>query len=204
MSKSMAITPEQRETISVALDRLYADPAFELPIAAIRQILDRTWEKRVLAQRAEYVAANKMAANPAAMLSGSARDWWEEARQALAYGRLALSRGSRASEKALSRKCEKLDESFEARVPVQERGMFKFHDLTDGPGWDDRWHCCMDFNFPLLREEFCSGPMFTNPMREAQISVLNDALGKIPDSAKGSAFHPQGWAKRFLEANRRD
>lgn len=171
------MTDEQRDLLTAALEHLRSNAAEVFSIAAIREIMGQDGVNRVKERRGEYVAANKAASDLGSMLSADARGWWTEAQQTLAYGRLALSKGSRRAEKALSRMCEKMEESFEARVSVRERGMFKIHNL-DGTEWDDRWHYCVDHSFPLLRDEVAAGPLIANTMREAQISVLSETLNE--------------------------
>ena len=187
----MELTDVERATLRLILDMLEADPNAVASTAAINRILGPTWRGRIAERSAEYVNANQVAAAGGAVLSSSAQNYWDEAKAVLRYGRLALAKGSRKAEKALSLKCEALDESFAAQVPQQEQGMFLIsrHVFThDAKDWDERWAWTVDHEFPLLRRELVSGAIvIANPLREAQIDVLAEALAPpAPPSASSS------------------
>lgn len=168
----MDLTEVQIAGLTRALGTLDAEPDYQHPLSLIRRIGGPEVVAEIKDVAAEYKAANLVSlTSGVTLLSASAADYWHEARGVLSYGRLVLSMGSRKAEKVLGRKCEALDESFEARVAPNERGMFLIHEL-EGGNWDDRWHACIDFNFPLLRRDLGGATAYKNPMSEAQRTVL--------------------------------
>lgn len=176
----MKLTEVQVAGLAQALATLEATPDWKLPMSIIRRNGGDEVVDAINRLHGEYVNANKAATSPTAFLSASSVDYWQEARKVLAYGRLALSMGSRSAEKQLGKKCEALDESFDARVPDEEKGAFQIHDINDPSTWDDRWHNCVDFNFPLLRESMLGGvPVIDSPMRQAQLDVLSGIVHPI-------------------------
>jgi hypothetical protein len=174
----MNLTDFQTAGVKLLLRKLEGDPAYVHPMTVIRRLAGPDIAKSIKEERAALVDYNKMVKSNAPLLSTSAMDYWTEARSVLAYGKLALSRGARAAEQSLSRKCEALEESFAHRVPDREKGHFLIYDINDmsGENWDDRWHSCVDFNFPILRDQGSSGTI-ANTMREAQITVLSVLAG---------------------------
>ncbi|WP_130752418.1 hypothetical protein [Sphingobium xenophagum] len=163
----------QEARARMLLRKLVADENYTHPMSVIRRVAGQEIADRITAERDNLANYNKVAKANVPALSADAMHYWTEAQSVLAYGRLALSQGSRTAERALSRKCEALDESFANRVPDREKGhflMYDIHDL-DGKNWDDRWLSCIDFYFPLLREIGTSATI-TNTMRVAQINIL--------------------------------
>ena len=171
----MTLNPVQRATLRIALSALEDNPDADLPTSDINAIIGPTWAAEIAARKSNYMEANAAASSLTGLLSSSAMDYWREARSVLSYGRLALSMGSRKAELALSRKCEALEESFSQRVAPSEQGKFLIHDIS-GSNWDDRWHNCVDFYFPILRGELLGQTVVANPLRAAQCEVLADIL----------------------------
>ena len=198
----MILTEVERATLRLALAALEEDVTATLPMATLNAILGRDWASRVTERRAEFVKANRSMSGGSSLLSASAQNYWADARSVLAYGRLVLSMGSRKAEKVLSSKCEALDESFSARVHPSERGCFLIHDLN-GSNWDDRWHACVDFNFPILRVELMGQTVVANPLREAQMEglaeVLSPPIVDAPFTSSSSVSR-----KHLIELARRD
>jgi len=163
----------QRAAIELALKTLDENSEYKHRAAIIIQVAGEEAAEDVTELAKEYRDANAAAkANSGAMLSAEAADYWREAQGVLALGRRVKSIGSREGEKDLSRKCERLEESFSARVPLAEQGKFIQHHLEDGLGWDDRWHYTEDFAFPLLSPQFNDSLPVKNPVGEAQRVVL--------------------------------
>ena len=178
----MELDEVQIAGLARALATLEAIPDYEHPMALLRRLGGSEVVEAINILRTEYVAANKVAkSGGVALLSADAAEYWQEAQGVLAYGRLVMSMGSRAAEKALSRKCEALEESFTARVPLTEQGRFLVHDINGG-NWDDRWHSTVDFSFPLLRPDLGGGLAYQQPMAEAQRTVLSAIVRPVPDA----------------------
>lgn len=197
----MTLTEVELATLQIALTALENDPDAKLPTTTINAIIGAEWAAEIVNRRKSFIEANKAAASGTGLLSGSAQDYWREARSVLSYGRLALSMGSRKAEVTLSRKCEALDESFLQRVPLSEQGFFLIHDI-DGGNWDDRWHCCVDFYFPILRPELVGRTIMANPSRDALLEVLTEilrpALGGAPSLAEADKLRQAGKKVRDL------
>lgn len=172
----MELTNFQAAGVKLLIKKLMDDPSYAHPMPVIKRLAGTVIAERIREERASLLEYNKLAKSNVPALSATAMDYWAEARAVLTYGRLALSQGSRTAERTLSRKCEALEESFAHRVPDQEKGHFLIHDINDGKSWDDRWHCCVDYNFPLLRDNHA--PVISNVMREAQISILGSLSGR--------------------------
>ncbi|MES3097282.1 hypothetical protein [Sphingomonas aerolata] len=204
----MELNAIQLAGLTAALATLKDRPEYSHPIPLLRRIGGDEVVKEVKSLHGEYVQANKDAESGGiAMLSGDSAAYWEEARGVLVYGRLIMSKGDKLAGKGaqtLSLKCESLDESFVHRVPPQEQGMFLVFDInsTDGSNWDDRWHACRDYNFPLLRADLGGSTPVKHPMNEAQGTVLAAIVCPIPDEPTRDAKASQ-WGKR-LRALARD
>lgn len=197
----MDLTEVQIAGLALALGTLDAKPEYKNPLSLIRRIGGPEVVGEIKEVLAEYKAANLISlSGGVALLSASAADYWQEARGVLSYGRLVLSMGSRKSEKTLGRKCEALDESFEARVAPNERGMFLIHEL-EGGNWDDRWHACIDFNFPLLRRDLGGATAYANPMSEAQRAVIGALVHPVVERDVRDAS-VQRWGEMLLSITR--
>lgn len=181
----MELTNFQAAGVKLLLKKLMEDSDYAHPVPVIKRMAGAAIAERIREEHASLVNYNKMAKSNIPPLSADAMDYWSEARSVLAYGRLALSQGSRAAEKALSRKCEALDESFARRVPDSEKGHFLIYDINDvgGKSWDDRWHFCVDGNFPLLRDQG-SIAIIPDVMREAQLNILSSFTNTGSNSAE--------------------
>lgn len=197
----------QRAMVSRALKKLDADPTYVHPIAIIRDAAGVAAAREVTELTGEYREANKAAKeNGGAMLSGEAADWWQDAQGVLAYGRLALSQGSRAAEKRLSQKCERLAESFDARVPEQDKRKFVVYDVQaewalGGDGYDDRWNWTVDHRFPLLDPQFQESIPVENPVGEAQRVILMGLLDeREPEEQVANSSRLTAMLTRFTEA----
>ena len=172
----------QRAAIERALNKLNSSPNYSHKMAIIERVAGKAAAKEVADLTAEYRDANDQAKlHGCAMLSGEAADYWQEAQGVLSYGRLALSMGSRAAEKALSRRCELLEESFAERVPEHEQRKFVIYDVqaewqNGAEGYDNRWDWTQDFRFPLLSPQFTDSLPVRNPVGEAQRVVLAGLL----------------------------
>lgn len=186
----------QLTAAAMLLVRLEAMPDRSHSAATLNGLLAPETVARIRRREAEFRDFNSSLRSDAGMLSGDAADYWNECKRMLAYGRLTHARGDRAMERALSVRCEKLDEGFAARVPRSEQGMFLIHEL-DGSNWDDRWHACMDHCPPILRPEFVSGAVPIDARREAQIEVLTDLV------APPVIGRPPAWAANLLKLARR-
>lgn len=181
----MELTDFQAAGVKLLLKKLMEDPDYAHPVPAIKRLAGAAIAELIKEERASLANYNKIAKSNIPALSADAMDYWTEARSVLAYGRLAMSQGSRAAEKALSRKCEALEESFASRVPDSEKGHFLIYDINDlnGKSWDDRWHFCVDGNFPLLRDQG-SLAIISDVMREAQLNVLSSFTNGGSNSAE--------------------
>lgn len=151
-------------------------PDQSITAANLKSCLTHGVIQRVVDREAEYRSFNKDMNSNGACLSADAAAYWSDAEKMLRAGTLAHALGSRRREKAVSLACERLNESFAARVPVADRGKFLVHDLDDPNAWDDRWHACVDFLPPLLRPEFIEAPRIENARARAQFDVLSELL----------------------------
>jgi predicted component of type VI protein secretion system len=202
----MEITEENRILIAQLVQTLANDLEYNHSMATIKRIAGAEAARMIVEQRADLIQANKDAANNGgAALSAEAADYWEEAQKVLAYGRLALSGNDRKHKKnrALSQKCEKLAESFEARVPQNEKGKFITYDVCDpNTVWDDRWHWTADHTFPILHPQFLhQSGRISNTKGEAQRIVLSSLLdANKPPKPPSNADYLQ----QLVARNRRD
>lgn len=173
----MEMTDVQRALFQRAIESLLTDPDYAHPLPQIARLCGGEAMNDIKLRQKMYAGANAEVTNSgSALLSPEASLYWKEAQRVLAYSRLVLVRGSRSAEKALSLKCETLEESFASRVPDHEKGKFLVHDPESPDRWDDRWHSCIDGNFPLLRADLQKAPTIRNPLGRAQLEVLREML----------------------------
>lgn len=173
----MSLTDVERALIERALDRLAQGDEHAHKISLIERIAGKAAADEVRALRKDYKEANDAAKeHGGAMLSAEAADYWQEARGVLAYGAMVMANPSRGRELALSRKCEHLLASFEQRVPAIEHGKFRQYRDGDGANWDDRWHNTIDGFFPLLESHYSGSVPISDPMAEAQRTILGGLL----------------------------
>lgn len=169
----------QRAAIELALDTLDAQPDYRHSSALIIRIAGNEVAAQVAGLATEYREANKAAKEQSgALLSAEAADYWQEAQGVLRYAKVVQAGNDRdfKKEKTLSRKCERLEESFAARVPDFDKPKFVQFDPQSLDAQDERWNWCVDGNFPLLHEQFRETMPFRNPVGEAQRTVLNGLL----------------------------
>ena len=175
----MELTDVQRALLQRAIQTLLDQPEYAHSLKVLAETSSRDVTDEIKRRHSMYVSANreveKLGPN---ILSPGAALYWKEAQRVLAYGNLVISRGSRKMEKSHSKKCEALEERFDERVPDSDKPKFVRYDLDRPDLWDDRWHACVDWYFPLLRHDLRSAKVVANPMGKAQLDVLHEILAE--------------------------
>ena len=165
----------QRASARVMLCALTDHPEVTFNLADVRRQLGGDVADKVKERADEYRQFNRDMKAGGGDLSPDAAGFWTDTKKMLAFGNRVHADGWRgAAATKLTRMCERLEESFEARVPDVEKGKFIVYDpkRMDGGNWDERWHACRDWKPPLLREELIEGKPLANPRRQALIEVL--------------------------------
>lgn len=175
----MELTNVQRALLQRAVQTLLDQPEYAHPLKALAELSSRDVTDEIKRRRGMYVSANREVEELGpALLSPEAALYWKEAQRVLAHGNLVLARGSRKMEKSHSRACEALEERFDERVPNSDKPKFVRYDLNRPDLWDDRWHACVDWYFPLLRQDLQTAKVIANPMGQAQLDVLRELLAE--------------------------
>lgn len=181
----MKLSTVQASLARKALATLENDDAFAHPMSTIARVLGEAGASEVRQREAEYQQFNKDLAGDTALLSPDAAAYWADWQKMYRSGQRFHAAGSGTTypkwEKAVSRMCEALDESFDARVPDNEKEKFLIYDAQrmDAGNWDDRWHACVDFFPPVLRRELLGDGRVSNPKGRAQREVLNGLLNPV-------------------------
>ncbi len=181
----MGLTKLQSAAIENALRTLEQRPDYSHSMALIRRVAGAVAVTAVRQLHKELVDANK-AKTHSIRLSADAHAYDLEVRQLIVQGKRAQSSGNRDVELRVSRMSERLEESFEERVPNEDRAKF-LKSEGDGQTWDDRWNY-MEFRPPLLRPEYMGAP-FAHPMNVAQRTVLTELVGGNPGQNTASAIN---------------
>lgn len=182
----MALTPLQVASAQIALKALEQDPEFAHPVATIIRIAGEEVAEAIRAREAEYREYNGDVSGDTAMLSAEAAGYWADWQKMYREGKRFHAKGSGMIypkwEKKISLMCEALDESFEARVPDNEKAKFQVYDpqRMDAGNWDDRWDACVDLFPPVLRREFLGDARVSNPKGKAQHEILSGMIAPIP------------------------
>jgi len=195
----------RRAAIERALKTLEAKPKYVHPMALITRVAGDDAAKEVTELAKEYREANKDAKeNGGALLSDEAADYWQEAQGVLRYAKIALAGNDPnfRKEKSLARKCERLEESFDARVPDSDKRKFVQYDPQSLEAQDDRWNWTVDGVFPLLSPQFNESVPVENPVGEAQRVVLMGLLDeRLPEEQVTNASRLSSMLMRFSEAH---
>ncbi|WP_156347442.1 MULTISPECIES: hypothetical protein [unclassified Sphingomonas] len=165
----------QRAQVASALKTLEENDGYSHPVATIIRIAGKQVAMQIAQLETDYRNANDAAKeHGGAMLSPEAADYWQEAQGVLRYARIALAGNDPKyrKEKALARKCERLEEGFAARVPDCDKPKFVQYDPQSLNTQDERWNWTVDGPFPLLSEHFNGSLPIANPKAEAQRVVL--------------------------------
>lgn len=175
----MELTDVQRALLQRAAQTLLNQPDYAHPLKALAELSSRDVTEEIKRRRRMFVNANREVQDlGSALLSPEAALYWKDAQRVLAHGKLVLDRGSRKMEKSHSLACEALEEHFDERVPDADRSKFVRYDPNRPDLWDDRWHACVDWYFPLLRRDLQTAKAIANPMGKAQLDVLRELLAE--------------------------
>ena len=167
------ITPEDRAAARVCLRALSADGEFAFSAVTLRRSFSASVLNRIRDEEKDARAANKAAKEGATlMLSGDAGQYVEDTTALIARGKAAQASGDEAWVKRISQQSERLEETFDERVPDGEKKYFKHLDpQRHAETWDDRWSY-LEFAVPLLCDDARGGYQIPNVKNYAQKMVL--------------------------------
>jgi hypothetical protein len=189
----MILIDLQRAAIENALRTLEKNTSYQHPTAVILRIAGAEALHSIRQLRRELAAENKQYEGPAA-LSAEAQAYDREVRQLVLLGKRAQHSVNHALEMRVSQMSERLEESFEERVPEEDRPKF-LKSEGDDRTWDDRWSY-MEFRPPVLKSEFAGRPI-EHPMHAAQRIVLAELASRGMEDREAATVRN---ARRQLES----
>jgi len=169
----MTINSIERASARVALRTLEAKPDFKFDAPFLKRTFGAGVHSAIKEAEEEAVEYNKsMKELAASALTPEAAAYWTDLLVLIARGKKAQEAGDRDAEREIRRAAEALAEDFDVRVPDCDKPKFQHLDPADHDGtWDPRWSY-VEYEPPLLREEFCGGYLIPNVKNHAQKLVL--------------------------------
>lgn len=186
----------ERASAIVALRPLEADPGFYHSAGVLRRHFSDEIIAAIKQEEAEAREFNKSIKEAAlAMLSVDAAQYWADTQKLIARGKAAQAAGNQAWVDRVNRDSERLDETFDERVPDADKPKFKTLDLQrHAETWDPLWEY-IEFPAPLLHDQFRGRCGILNVRNHAQVNVLRgvarDDVVLTPeeqDAARASAL----------------
>ncbi|WIA55080.1 hypothetical protein N6H05_18870 [Sphingobium sp. WTD-1] len=163
----------QRAAARVALRALNSDSNFTHDKASLKRTFGADVVKHIEEEVAAVKEANAIAqSHDGPDLTPEAATYWSEVLTLIERGKAVQAKSDREAERILFKECERQVERFDELVSGAERYKFKTYDAQRAAEtYDPRWSY-LDFDPPLLRDDFCNSYIVPNVRNYAQGIVL--------------------------------